>query len=51
MKEINNMVSIERISGSKAMQITELSRHSFEKAVKEGLLILILIARKILSDE
>lgn len=38
-KEINNMVSVERISGSKAMQITGLSRHSFEKVVKEGLLI------------
>lgn len=33
------MANIERISGSKAMQITELSRHSFEKVVKEGLLI------------
>jgi DNA modification methylase len=33
-----NMENEERISGSKAMQITELSRHSFDKAVKEGLL-------------
>ena len=36
---MDNMANIERISGSKAMQITELSRHSFEKVVKEGLLI------------
>lgn len=39
MNDIDNMANIERISGSKAMQITELSRHSFEKVVKEGLLI------------
>ena len=37
--DMDNMANIERISGSKAMQITELSRHSFEKVVKEGLLI------------
>lgn len=39
VNDIDNMANIERISGSKAMQITELSRHSFEKVVKEGLLI------------
>ena len=29
------------ISGNKAMQLLELSRHSFEKVVKEGLLTVI----------
>ena len=29
------------ISGNKAMQLLELSRHSFEKVVKEGLLTVV----------
>lgn len=33
------MTGFEKISKSKAMQLTELSRHSFEKAITEGLLI------------
>lgn len=37
-KEGQNMVG-ERITGSKAMQMMELSRHSFDKLVKDGKLI------------
>ena len=33
------MTGFEKISKSKAMQLTELSRHSIEKAITEGLLI------------
>ena len=38
-KDFINMMSIEKISRAKAMRITELSRHSFEKVIKEGGLI------------
>ena len=45
-----SMVDLQKntlVSGNKAMQMLELSRHSFEKVVKDGLLTIIYILYQI----